>query len=234
MLRFPPCPNRRIANFFDDATTSSKELVKPIESRVWHAELVADVLAHHRISASRDNAIDIVQPDRSIPTAVLELKPQDRSSSHWAWIRVGGWGGAFVLGDTGLEPNCLEIKHRDVVDIEVVAAEKLDGGEVAEYQVGRCDPRVRCIDDICRSVLGQVERGVLAIQSSCGKRVELGPAQASARCARVELCHIVKDGESSSGAGRRSCTTGGACVVLNAMTDSNLLEGGSHRRRGKW
>lgn len=199
--------------------------------------LVAHIYARHRVAACRDDAIDIVKPDRSTPTTVLELKPQNCSSPEGAWVRADGWSNAVVLGNACLEPNCLEIKHWDAVDIKVVAAEKLDRGETGEDQVGRCKPRVRRIDDICRrTVLDHVERCVLAIQSCLWKCVEVGSAQAGARCAWIELCHIVKNGEGSSGAGNRWITSrsrGGAGIVLNAMADGNLLEDCRWRWCGK-
>lgn len=213
------------------------ELVKPVESRIWYADLVTDIHARESISACRDDAIDMVKPDRSTHAALLELKPRHCSGIQWASVRVGGWSGTLVPGNTCLEPNRREIKHGDGVDIEVVATEKLDRGEAAEDQVGRRDPRACCIGDICRrSVLDHVERDVLAIQSCCGKGIEIRLAQASARCTWIELCDIVKDGESSSGGGNWRTANNGigdARVVLKTMADSNLLKNCSRGWRGK-
>ena len=138
----------------------------------------------------------------------------------------------------------LEGEARDAVDVKVVAAEVGDGLGAAQRQRRR---RLEGVDEVSAEVLGvdaaggaavEVERDFGRPQHVGGEALEAGDSRERVgTLARVQLGHVVEDGEGAlgrrrdGGGGRRDAR---ARVVLDAVAEGDELEDVAGRGLGQF
>lgn len=161
---------------------------------------------------------------------VVKLQPRDRAGPDDALVGRGGRRDAVNLGDGRRESRLVEVEHRNAVDVEVVVAKVLDGGQAFEPKFGSFGEGVQRVGAVL-SASKLVERERLVPEQVGRGTIPELLADAAFSCPGVEARDVVEDGNGAIRGGIARCL--GAGVVLNTVAEGDLLKDEVGRRRNK-